>query len=219
MYEAIYKQLVYDGEVSDEDNLLTIRLSSTVLPWVRAAVERLLDPEAWTADSDRGAATSQVSDILSRLTVDQLSDISMDTYNYWFEPGALDNTGTAGYTFVNNGSQYTGGYAYQQQPENNAYFGKLRVWLPVGTFYIIVFYVKLTNCGNLVLTLDGDNLNNDGAIDMYAATVAFNQTYAGYGDIDEAGMHEIGLYISGKNASSTNYYCILSAIGIVSFPA
>lgn len=79
-----------------------------------------------------------------------------------------------------------------------------RIWLPEGTFKLYFIYKKGSNGGIMHALLDD---TEQGTIDTYAGSAAYNQSDYIELTTTEAGFYDLKIKMASKNASASDYMC------------
>ena len=84
-------------------------------------------------------------------------------------------------------------------------YSTFEVLLEAGTWTLTAIYLRGTNCGQASITLGGSAVGN---VEHYNNSSAVNQVIEFSGiTVAVAGWYELTFTCTGKNASSSNYYC------------
>lgn len=82
------------------------------------------------------------------------------------------------------------------------------VALPAGTYHIEYMALKNTNCGIMTLKFDGSTISTH---DLYAAAMSYNVRGSSSNfNVNIAGVYTFTNLVASKNASSSNYFTLLS---------
>jgi hypothetical protein len=111
-----------------------------------------------------------------------------------------------------NGERITNGFLYNSPGAVNDEIG-WDVVLAAGTWTFSLLYTKISPGGIITVSLDGSSL---GTIDTYNAATTPNQRASITGiSVASSGKKRLLLKMATKNASSSNYWAALQALGLI----
>lgn len=122
-----------------------------------------------------------------------------------FEAENLTYTPNGATASVQNDTNSSNGHWIQLTADGvNDYIDYAIPSVPAGTYQLQMEWKGNTSRGILKLSLDGAQIG--GTLDQYSATQTYPTTTFGPITLATSGTHTIRLTVTGKNASSTNYY-------------
>jgi hypothetical protein len=208
-------RLIYDGQEAGEDPLVTVQYSATVLPWLLAAAQILLQPELWAAGTDMDEVAPQIHDLIGRLMGGDVSTGSFGGCTPFVIPAvslyfraATNPTkffATAGY-FLSSG-QYTDAV----NTENAIVIWK--GWFEPGDYVLSIVHDKGYNRGKIYVNCAVKSLVIP-VTDCYKSTVELNVVTEGEFTITDARSLQFELHRLTKNPSSSGNYILINAVMI-----
>jgi hypothetical protein len=100
-----------------------------------------------------------------------------------------------------------------QNPAANGDTWKMPIYISAGSYTVTVLGVADANLGKLDWTLNGTSITT--GQDWYAASTTYNVEKTFSLTVPYTGYHLLTATVNGKNASSTNYYNILTKVSII----
>lgn len=135
------------------------------------------------------------------------TSIQYPTYATLWHSASKATAGTA-ITTVLTSSQIYCAYTRPTTPANGDTFEQ-QFLMAAGTYNLTILYIKNTYHGKLDLYIDDVLIFN--ALDLYAASIAFNQMHTGTVSLVTSGLHTLRGVTNGKNISSSDYYLLITA--------
>lgn len=197
----------------------TVTLSAesvAVFLYASAFLERKsawLDRQQSPTDEITDGEWDEIERMRDNLVYEVMNEVEIveQVFPTFFEASPLhleQTAGTVSETAVNTTSPYGVGRASASPGNGDEY--QVRCLLDAGTYTLVVWYLRSTDCG--MFDIYFDSVKQGDTVDGYGATLNTNAGRAI--TISEPGFHIIKVKVNGKNSSSTNYRLRLGGVWV-----
>ena len=208
-------RMAYDDELTDDDPVMIIRLSSHWIPYLLAVASVLKNPELWSPEDDVDLALFNVQDMLVRLLGSDEEWDAMITEMpfcipavsmYWYDAVAA----TPVYYSLN---KFLTSHVYTNSTDSLDLAASFTVPLQPGDYVFTLHYIANVNVGGVsVIIADIGAIIDD--FDMYATPVNYVATKVVEFEIVTPALYTFNIMRTQKTAPSTAAYLNMSAVSI-----
>ncbi|KKM74445.1 hypothetical protein LCGC14_1400220 [marine sediment metagenome] len=210
-----FSTLDYDGELTDDEPMRVIHLSSYWLDKLVGVAEILKSRRIWNSFDDVDLALRQVDDLIVRLMGDPGGEDMMRPVMPLFIPAVamyfnpdLNPTYDLRYDGV-----FLNAIAYTDGTDERGIIATITMPLTVGTYIFTLYYWANTDRGNCRVTATGF-VNIIPFTDMYEPSQNAERTVSGELIVTKAQVYEIVIEKTFKNPASSACYIVLFALSV-----
>ena len=199
-----FETLEYDGELTDDDPIMVIRLSRYWLDKLVGVAEVLRSRSLWNAFDDVDLALSQVDDMIVRLMGSEEDDTFMDTVLPITIPATAfyfseDVNSTILYNW---GSGFLHTLQYTDTVNSEDFITDWQVPLRAGWYVLQYHHIKGSNGGKVKISAidHGDVM---GTLDLYAPSNEYLEVESVEFEVEEDALWVFEMYRELKSGSSS----------------